>query len=634
PQSSSCSVHLNLCQQVRETCSDVVHYDVKLYLFNEHEFIYLQPLTSVAVGEDGIADLCFNTRNNASSAIRNNGIPYNSPFCGDYHKILWSAEDGCGNWSHCEYLLRLEDCKQPSPVCINGLSTVLMPIGCEVTLWAKDFNASSFDDCTSEAELLYSFSGDAYQPSKVFNASNVPAFGTEITLHIWVADGGTDDNCNGQISWDERNKDFCVTTVVFTDNSHNCGGTGSIVFEGEILTDHNEPVGTVNVSLNSNTQSIYEMTTIENGRYVLVVPQVEGQRYQVIPKRSDEPRNGVSTLDLVRIQKHLLGIEAFDSPYQFIAADANNSEQVSAIDLIEIRKLILGIYQEFPNNDSWRFVDKGSILADPNNPWPFEELINMQYDGTSHTGLDFMGVKIGDVNNTVKANAFQVLPRGANRVLHLMESGDTRAENGKVVNVAITIPEVVEGFQWTLETKGLEYLGISSDDITISDNNVGVLDDGIVTMSWNQENGKKAMDKQNITIILQFMANQSGEIKDMITLSGKITEAEAYTFDNEILDLRLDSKSVQLQSEFALYQNQPNPWTGSTSISFNLPEAGAVKLSLFDMTGKLIKVIEGEFKSGRQAILLNKKDISAHGVLYYRLDSGNYSATKKMIRLE
>ena len=142
------------------------------------------------------------------------------------------------------------------------------------------------------------------------------------------------------------------------------------------------------------------------------------------------------------------------------------------------------------------------------------------------------------------------------------------------------------------------------------------------------------MDKQTLTIVLQFMANQSGEIKDMISLSGKVTDAEAYTFDNEILDVRLDNRSVQLQSEFALYQNQPNPWTGSTSISFNLPEAGAVKLSLFDMTGKLIKVIEGEFKSGRQAILLNKKDITAHGVLYYRLDSGNYSATKKMIRLE
>jgi len=120
----------------------------------------------------------------------------------------------------------------------------------------------------------------------------------------------------------------------------------------------------------------------------------------------------------------------------------------------------------------------------------------------------------------------------------------------------------------------------------------------------------------------------------MISLTGKVTEAEAYTFDSEVLDVKLTYDQAQMQTEFALFQNEPNPWTGSTTISFNLPEPGKVKLSLFDLTGKLIKSVEGEYKSGRQSILLNKKDISAHGVLYYRLDCGNYSATKKMIRLD
>ena len=113
------------------------------------------------------------------------------------------------------------------------------------------------------------------------------------------------------------------------------------------------------------------MNTVDNGKYLLVVPEVDGQRYAIEPKRLDQPKNGVSTLDLVRIQKHLLGKELFDSPYQYIAADANNNEQVSAIDMIEIRKLILGIYLEYPNNDSWRFVDKQYQFADPQSPWPF-----------------------------------------------------------------------------------------------------------------------------------------------------------------------------------------------------------------------------------------------------------------------
>jgi hypothetical protein len=53
-------------------------------------------------------------------------------------------------------------------------------------------------------------------------------------------------------------------------------------------------------------------------------------------------------LDLVKIQNTLLGIEPFTSPYDLIAADANNSQTVSAIDLVELRKLILGLYTELP----------------------------------------------------------------------------------------------------------------------------------------------------------------------------------------------------------------------------------------------------------------------------------------------
>jgi hypothetical protein len=66
--------------------------------------------------------------------------------------------------------------------------------------------------------------------------------------------------------------------------------------------------------------------------------------------------------------------------------------QVSAIDMIEIRKLILVSILNFQIR--WRFVDKGYIMPDPTHPWPFEESIQRQYDGTSQTGLDFMGVKI------------------------------------------------------------------------------------------------------------------------------------------------------------------------------------------------------------------------------------------------
>jgi hypothetical protein len=634
PNASSCSVHVTMIQRIRESCNQEVAFDVKIYPFNGTEFIQAKPRTVVPLDENHEADLVFNTEESAIQEIRRNGLPYNDPFCGDYHRILWSVEDGCGNWSHCEYLFRLEDCKQPSPVCINGLSTVVMPIGCQVTLWAKDFNASSFDDCNSSAELLYSFSGDAYEPSKTFNETNIPAFGAEISIAIWVADGGTDHNCNGVISWDERNKDYCTTTIVFTDDSGNCDHSGSIVYEGEIFTYHNDPVEAVTVSLLNNNQNIYSMTTADNGRYLLVVPEEDGQRYTIEPRRLDQPRNGVSTLDLVRIQKHLLGKELFDSPYQYIAADANNSESLSAIDLIEIRKLILGIYTEFPLNESWRFVDKNFNMANQQHPWPFNGVIDIQYSGTSVSDLDFIGVKVGDVNNSVQANAQQVLPRHDRRQINVALDAPEKVVSGQSVDVVLTFPEQLAGFQWTLETQGLTYTGISSEDITIGDQHVGLLQNGLITMSWHEEDLNKVLGKKPMSLVLHFTANQAGEISEMISLSGRVAAVEGYTVDDEILDIQFRSTLPGKDVEFALYQNEPNPWTGSTTISFELPAEGDVKLTLFDMSGKAVKVVEGNFKAGLQSIQLLKKDVPAQGLLYYRLESGNYSATKKMIRLE
>jgi hypothetical protein len=373
---------------------------------------------------------------------------------------------------------------------------------------------------------------------------------------------------------------------------------------------------------------------VDNGRYLLDVPEVEGQRYSIVPKRMDDARNGVSTLDLVRIQKHLLGKELFDSPYQYIAADANNNEQISAIDLIEIRKLILGIYTSYPSNESWRFVDKNYQMANPQSPWPFDDVINIQYDGQSVYNQDFIAIKVGDVNNTAKANANHVLPRSQHPVITAMMDAPEVVHAGEIFDVVLTLPYRVAGFQWTLETKGLEFEQVSSEDIKINEQHIGQPGLGVVTMSWNDEYDAVYGKNGDLAIKMTFMAKNDGNPNDMITMSDKIARAEAYTSQDDILDVRLAGRTSGQDLEFALYQNEPNPWSSSTAISFDLPEAGKATVTLFDMTGKVIKVIEGDYKPGHHTIQLYKKDLSAQGVLYYRLDSGNYSAAKKMLRVE
>lgn len=58
--------------------------------------------------------------------------------------------------------------------------------------------------------------------------------------------------------------------------------------------------------------------------------------------------DGVSTLDLVRIQRHILGIQPFKNKYNLAAADCNDNGSVTASDLAELRKLLLGITSKLP----------------------------------------------------------------------------------------------------------------------------------------------------------------------------------------------------------------------------------------------------------------------------------------------
>jgi subtilisin-like proprotein convertase family protein len=652
PNSSSCSVHVWESRTVVETCSDVVIYDVKIYPFNGVEFVQIVDKTTIPVDSNGQAVLTWDTRQNSlpsNHPIRRYGLPYNDRLCSnwpfpggekDYHRVLWSVEDGCGNLSTCEYLFRLEDCKKPSPVCV-GLSSVVMPTTGSVTIWAKDFDASSFDDCTPHDLLLFSFSGTTYEPSRNFDCDAIAANGSpSFLVEIWVGDEGNDQNCSGRtlpllgptdttgIQWNERNKDFCTSFIVIDDNEGVCGDS---LTGGLVETEEFEAVEKVTVKLtDQNGQVMNTYVTDKDGLYHFINPLFD---YTIEPSRNDNHKNGVSTLDLVAMQKHLLGLQPLNSPYKLIAADANNSESVTVLDLVAVRKLILGLYTEFPNNASWRFVDASFEFEDPTHPWPFDEIIE------SHSGMtmkeDFVGVKVGDVNGTVTANASQITTRGARNILKL-QIEDREVQEGETIHVPVTSEnyEDMLGYQFTMNLSGLNYAGIEAGAIKIQPEYVGVHPSAI-TMSWGDTRGLTASDDETL-FTLQFVATATGRLKEMISVGSQITEAEAYTTDGEeieLLDVTLVFGSTETDQvlEFALYQNEPNPFADQTVIGFDLPEAMPATLTLYDMSGKVVHVVEGEYSKGYNEVSLKRKDVVAGGAYYYHLQAGDFTASKKMI---
>jgi hypothetical protein len=153
---------------------------------------------------------------------------------------------------------------------------------------------------------------------------------------------------------------------------------------------------------------------------------------------------------------------------------------------------------------------------------------------------------------------------------------------------------------------------------------------GAITTSYNADRSV-SLSSDEALFTLTVRAKKATQLSSALSVSSELTAAEAYTA-SEKWDVNLVFAGAN--AEFALFQNSPNPFKDETVIGFNLPQAGAATLTVFDAAGKALRVIDGEFAKGYNQVTINRGDLGAAGVLYYQLQSGDFSATKKMVVIE
>lgn len=552
------------------------------------------------VNNDGLNDVYGNT-NDASNYLPN-GV----------HSLSWEVADGCGNVTTCSYLITVRDCKQPTPVCINGLSAELMPTTGQVTLWVSDFESgSSFDNCTSHDNLEFSFSSNVNDKNKVFDCSQL---GTQI-VQIWATD-------------EAGNQDYCETYIIIQDNMGACDGvpTTSAMINGRIENELGEEVEEVSVNI-SGSNALPFMTETD-GSYAFPSLPMHGN-YTVTPEKDMNPTNGVSTFDLVKIQKHILGVETLDSPYKMIAADINRSGSITTFDVVRLRKLILNIDTEFEDNTSWRFIDKNFVFADPTDPFAtsFPEVVSIN-DLSQDEAANFVAIKVGDVNNTAIPNTLLGV-EGRTTVGDLLFNVEDKALTaGEEYTVTFEAKDAVLGYQFTLNFDKNAVAFVSIEQGSAENFGLTMLDEGVITISWNATTATQSV------FSLSFKALADVQLSEVLNINSKYTTSEAYNSDADLMDVALAFNGELATASFELYQNTPNPFKTTTTVGFNLPDAGTATLTVYDLSGKVLKLISTEYAKGYNEIELNRAELSGSGVLYYQLDTTTGSATKKMLLVD
>lgn len=557
-----------------------------------------------------------------SNGISGNGAEASGHFTNGSYSLTFTVSDGCGNFTSCENDFLVKDAKQPTPVCILGLATVVMPSSGDVKIWATDFESgSSYDNCSDYPNLQFSFSSDVNQDSLIITCADVTANGI-FPVEIWVTD-------------EAGNQDFCSTLISVQDPNGTCGLPNALSIFGEIATENQETVEDVTVQLSGT--GLPSVVTEMGGNYIFT-PLEPGGNYSIIPAKDMNYLNGVTTYDLVLISKHILGLELLDSPYQLIAADANHSESITTLDIVKLRALILHIDDVLENNTSWRFVKSDFVFDNPANPFQTSFPETAAFENlTASAQADFVGIKIGDVNGSASPNNLlgsDTRTYGGTLVFNLenkkVKAGETFSIDFKAKDFAAI------GYQFGLAFKDLVFLDVESTLENLNDTNFGFskIDDGILTTSWNNSRAVKVAD-ESVLFSLKFSATANVQLSEALTLTNRYTTAEAYSSKSELLDVKLNYTGGTVNaSAFVLYQNTPNPFKNETAIGFNLPESSSVSLKIFDATGRVLKLIEGDFAKGYHEVNIKNNELSETGILYYQIETNNNTATKKMILVD
>ena len=181
-----------------------------------------------------------------------------------------------------------------------------------------------------------------------------------VTMTIAPATGYT---ISGTIKYYDGIKTVSSTTVILEDN-----------------------IGTQIATTTTNASGTYQFAGVTSGG-----------NYVVRASKSDNA-SGLSSADQIKIGRHIVGLEPFSTIYKTIAGDVNNSGGLSSADQIKIGRFIVGLDNNLISG-AWKFYSSAATLNATNYliTGLTRVYTNLMADAVNQ---DFVGVKMGDVNNS------------------------------------------------------------------------------------------------------------------------------------------------------------------------------------------------------------------------------------------
>jgi hypothetical protein len=553
------------------------------------------------------------------------------------HRIVWTVtQDGVS--TTCEYAIRIRDCSEPLMFCKNALSVGIdQDFGYGLVLVSALVDYVE-DNVTPNHLLQFSLrksnSGTNFPVDSLGNSVPNLHFGCEYaestqSVEVWVKDKA-------------GNTSVCESVINVLSSPVAC----ALALPKICAVPYNNPTLAMDGvsyellwTLKDSQECKYAMPSISSSCSELDSFPATNY-FSIQPTKNTHPLNGISTYDLLLISKHILNIEPLDASWKMIAADVNRSGSITNFDIIELRKLLLGLYEKFPNNTSWRFY--AAYCQFPPNPFDgwcpwvltLDQLPLQNYESNYY----FYGLKVGDVNGNAQLVDSLIGAENETRGLQSLVTIDPVLEAGEEMDVPVYVKD---GGNWSgcqlelsydphlMSVEGMLPGNFSS----MNQDQFALANPGRCAMSWFDVHSTVILPG-NPLFTLHVRALARMRLSEVLQLQTDRIKAEAYgaAEGTSKLQLEFDPAAANLRPQ-AIWAPQPNPTSNRAELALQLETAEKVVLSLTDLAGKLVYQTSVNLPAGNHWLEIPATALENSGVYSWRVIAGVQTASGKLVRL-
>lgn len=395
------------------------------------------------------------------------------------------------------------------------------------------------------------------------------------------------------------------------------GGINSI--SGNV-TYHNPAQTPIdNITLILKTLSGIEMDSVItdlNGAYTFLGVIYDDYVIEMSCKKS---WGGVNASDGLEIMRHFVGLNLLVG-LPLVAADVDASTFVNTSDALMCVQRFVGLINSFPVGD-----------------WAFDQ-DTLSVSGGTTFSYDPMSLCYGDMDGSylVPAGKIQAKMELVNESVMYINSEED-FEVPLIIDRDISISAISLVINYPENFLELTNVIFDQDE---HGNPLYKVRNGELRIGWYDVNPIKLLADDNL-VILRFRAKKltswpENGLELKLNTGSEVADPEANAISNILIKSRRLLAELSPSAKFSLDANHPNPFYDETQISFVLPEAAHVNLSLYNILGEEVKIIQRNeyYDEGRNKIVMEKGDLRS-GIYIYKLEANgrksNYSASGRLV---